>query len=271
MSRSSFAPRPRRSSIRCSPSGSRAIAILPMLVNQWCNVVRWEMRTRLFLRTLEFLWQEGTHCARHARRGRGRSSSDARHTATSRKHGWPCRSSRASRPSLRNSLERSALRARGDDAGQQGTPGGHVTQSRAEFRQGLRRQVPDESGSSDYVWSTSWGVSTRMIGGLVMTHGDDNVMRIPPLLAPIGARHRADLQDGRRALASHRGRQASREIVHEWSDAAPAAARPPDGPDGVKPGAKYYEWELKCIPLRLELGPRDLAKNQCVLVRRDFA
>jgi prolyl-tRNA synthetase len=120
------------------------------------------------------------------------------------------------------------------------------------------------------VWSTSWGVSTRMIGGLVMTHGDDNGMRIPPLLAPIELVivpiYKTDeersqvIEAGKRLVTS----------LHEWERRRPGQLRVHlDARDGVKPGAKYYEWELKGIPLRLELGPRDLAKNQCVLVRRD--
>jgi len=127
-----------------------------------------------------------------------------------------------------------------------------------------------ESGTTEHAWNTSWGVSTRMVGGLVMTHGDDNGLRVPPLLAPIELVivpiYRSDeerstvLEAANRivtSLAEWAGRGTEKIRVHV------------DSRDGMKPGAKYYEWELRGIPLRLELGPRDLASNQGVLVRRD--
>jgi prolyl-tRNA synthetase len=122
----------------------------------------------------------------------------------------------------------------------------------------------------EYAWNTSWGVSTRMIGGLVMTHGDDNGLRIPPLLAPtelvIVPIWRTD-EDRARVL------EAARRIVDtlgSWERRSPARLRIHlDDREGIKPGAKYYHWELKGVPLRLELGPRDLDANQGVLVRRD--
>jgi prolyl-tRNA synthetase len=127
-----------------------------------------------------------------------------------------------------------------------------------------------ESGTTEHAWNTSWGVSTRMVGGLVMTHGDDNGLRVPPLLAPIelvivpiyrsDEERSAVLEAANRivtSLAEWAGRGTERIRVHV------------DARDGMKPGAKYYEWELRGIPLRLELGPRDIASNQGVLVRRD--
>ena len=127
-----------------------------------------------------------------------------------------------------------------------------------------------ESGATEYAWNTSWGVSTRMVGGLVMTHGDDLGLRVPPLLAPIEMVivpiYRTDedralvLEAANRIMAS----------LGAWDRREPARLRiHVDAREGMKPGAKYYEWELRGIPLRLELGPRDLAANQGVLVRRD--
>ncbi|MCU0626471.1 MAG: His/Gly/Thr/Pro-type tRNA ligase C-terminal domain-containing protein [Gemmatimonadaceae bacterium] len=127
-----------------------------------------------------------------------------------------------------------------------------------------------EAGTIEHAWNTSWGVSTRMIGGLIMTHGDDNGLVCPPKLAPVEVvivpiyrkdEERAQvLEVAERIRAEIGGRERGLEdrvSVHI------------DARDGVKPGAKYYHWELKGVPLRLEIGPRDVASNQCVLVRRD--
>ena len=128
-----------------------------------------------------------------------------------------------------------------------------------------------ESGTIEYAWNTSWGVSTRLVGGLVMTHGDDNGLRMPPQLAPIEVVivpiYKTDEERARvleaaeqdRARASAPGSVASPAVCACTSTPATASS----------PGAKYYEWELRGVPVRMELGPRDLDKNQVVLVRRD--
>ena len=127
-----------------------------------------------------------------------------------------------------------------------------------------------EAGLMEHAWNTSWGVSTRMIGGLVMTHGDDNGMVTPPLLAPIEVviipiwRKDEDKAQVFEAADRLRGR------LRDWERREPARLRVHvDLREGMTPGAKYYEWETRGVPLRLELGPRDIASNQCVLVRRD--
>ena len=138
------------------------------------------------------------------------------------------------------------------------------------FAKAFDLKFQSEQGTTEYAWNTSWGVSTRMVGGLVMTHGDDSGLRVPPLLAPIELVivpiYRTDderalvLEAANRivgALGSWDRRESARLRIHL------------DAREGMKPGAKYYEWELRGIPLRLELGPRDLAANQGVLVRRD--
>jgi prolyl-tRNA synthetase len=127
-----------------------------------------------------------------------------------------------------------------------------------------------ENGSLEYAWNTSWGVSTRLIGGLVMTHGDDNGLVVPPLLAPLELvvvpiyktdEERAQIIEAAKRIIAR---------LREWERRKPGLLRVHlDDRDGVKPGAKYYEWELKGVPIRMEIGPRDLAKNSCVLVRRD--
>lgn len=138
------------------------------------------------------------------------------------------------------------------------------------FSRAFDLKFQSESGTTEYAWNTSWGVSTRMVGGLVMTHGDDTGLRVPPLLAPIELVivpiYRTDDERTLVLEAAERVRTS----LGEWDRRAPARLRiHVDARDGMKPGAKYYEWELRGIPLRLEIGPRDLASNQGVLVRRD--
>ena len=158
---------------------------LPLLINQWANVVRWEMRTRLFLRTTEFLWQEG-HTAhadrddavaetlkmlevyRDVRRRRARHAGDRGREAGQRT--LPRR--------------RQHLLDRSDDAGRQGAAGRHVALSRHALRRGAEIQFQNAQGQLRYCHTTSWGVSTRLIGGVIMTHGDDDGLRLPPMIAP---------------------------------------------------------------------------------------
>jgi prolyl-tRNA synthetase len=138
------------------------------------------------------------------------------------------------------------------------------------FAKAFELKFQTEEGGEAFAWNTSWGVSTRLIGGLVMTHGDDKGLRVPPLLAPteivIVPIWRTD-EDKARVLA------AARQLVArlgEWERRDPNRLRVHlDARDNMKPGAKYYEWELRGVPLRLELGPRDVDANQAVLVRRD--
>ena len=244
---------------------------LPLLINQWCNVVRWEMRTRLFLRTLEFLWQEG-HTA-HA-------THDEAEEETRRMLGvyrdfmeaWMAMpvitGVKTESEKFAGALRTYACEAMMQDnkAVQAGTSH-NLGQG---FAKAFDLKFQSESGQLEYAWNTSWGVTTRMIGALVMTHGDDNGVRIPPLLAPtelvIVPIYKTDeekaqvIESAKRILGS----------LGEWERRRPGRLRVKlDDREGVKPGAKYYEHELKGVPLRLEIGPRDLARNQGVLVRRD--
>jgi prolyl-tRNA synthetase len=244
---------------------------LPLLINQWANVVRWEMRTRLFLRTLEFLWQEGhtahaTHdeAEEEARRMLGvyRDFAEA----------WMAMpvvtGQKTDAEKFAGALRTYAIEAMMQD--NKALQAGTSHNLGQNFSKAFDLKFQGEGGSVEYAWNTSWGVSTRLIGGLVMTHGDDNGVRIPPLLAPIEMVivpiYKTDEERSQVLEAAKRivGR------IKEWERRRPGVLRVHlDDRDGVKPGAKYYEWELKGIPLRLELGPRDLAKNQGVLVRRD--
>ncbi len=138
------------------------------------------------------------------------------------------------------------------------------------FSKAFELSFQTETGGQEFAWNTSWGVSTRMIGGLVMTHGDDAGLVTPPLLAPtelvIVPIYRTDEERSKVLEAAGRIERA----LGEWERREPNALRVHvDRRDGMKPGAKYYDWELRGIPVRMELGPRDLDKQQAVLVRRD--
>jgi prolyl-tRNA synthetase len=244
---------------------------LPLLINQWANVVRWEMRTRLFLRTLEFLWQEG-HTA-HATHDE--AEEEARRMLGVYRdfmEGWMAMPVITG---LKTDSERfaGALRTYSCEAMMQDNKALQAGTSHnlgQNFAKAFELKFQAESGETEFAWNTSWGVSTRLIGGLVMTHGDDNGLRVPPLLAPtelvIVPIYRTDEE---RAKVLEAADRIERDLG-QWERREPNALRVRvDRRDGMKPGAKYYEWELRGVPVRMELGPRDLDKQQAVLVRRD--
>lgn len=244
---------------------------LPLLYNQWANVVRWEMRTRLFLRTMEFLWQEG-HTA-HATHEEAQEET-LRMLGVYRQfmEGWMAMPVVTGR---KTDSERfaGALRTYSCEAMMQDNRALQAGTSHdlgQNFARAFELQFQSEAGAQEYAWNTSWGVSTRLIGALVMTHGDDTGLRVPPLLAPtelvIVPIYRKDDERARVVGAA----QALAERLRAGEHRAEGRLRVHlDSREGIKPGAKYYEWELRGVPLRLELGPRDLEQNQCVLVRRD--
>ena len=244
---------------------------LPLLINQWANVVRWEMRTRLFLRTLEFLWQEG-HTA-HATHDE--AEEEARRMLGVYRdfmEGWMAMpvitGQKTDSEKFAGALRTFSCEAMMQD--NKALQAGTSHNLGQNFAKAFDLKYQTEAGGLEFAWNTSWGVSTRLIGGLVMTHGDDTGLRIPPLLAPteivIVPIYRTD-EERTRVLEA-----ADRIIgsMHEWERRDPGRLRIHlDAREGMKPGAKYYEWELRGVPLRVELGPKDLDKNQAVLVRRD--
>jgi len=235
---------------------------LPMLLNQWCNVVRWELRPRLFLRTTEFLWQEGHTC--HA------SEDDARtyalriladvyeqtmtdvmampvlagmktpgETFAGADISWTCEGMM---------LDGKAV--------QMGTS--HLLGQ--NFARVFETQFLTETGEQEFVWQTSWGVSTRLVGALIMGHGDDNGLCVPPRLAPVQVVVlvvREEEGVGERAAA----------LAQELRDAGARVEL--DARVATSFGRRAVEWELKGVPVRVELGPRDLAAGNANLVRRD--
>jgi len=244
---------------------------LPLLYNQWANVVRWEMRTRLFLRTMEFLWQEG-HTA-HA-------THDEAEAETRRMLGVyrEFMEGYMAMPVITGQKTDSekfagALRTYACEALMQDNKALQAGTSHnlgQNFAKAFDLKFQSEAGVEEYAWNTSWGVSTRMIGGLVMTHGDDAGLRLPPKLTPIqmvivpiwktDEERAATIEAAKRIaddLGSFKRPDHERIRVHV------------DDRVGIKPGAKYYHWEMRGIPLRMELGPRDLAQSSGMLVRRD--
>ncbi len=244
---------------------------LPLLYNQWANVVRWEMRTRLFLRTMEFLWQEG-HTA-HATHDEAEAET-RRMLGVYRDfmEGWMAMpvitGQKTESEKFAGALRTYACEAMMQD--NKALQAGTSHNLGQNFAKAFDLSFQNEQGEQAFAWNTSWGVSTRMIGGLVMTHGDDAGLRLPPRLTHIqmvivpiwktDEERTATIEAARRIaedLGSFKRPDHERIRVHV------------DDRIGIKPGAKYYHWELRGIPLRLEIGPRDLAASAGMLARRD--
>jgi prolyl-tRNA synthetase len=234
---------------------------LPLLLNQWANVVRWELRPRVFLRTTEFLWQEG-HTA-HA------TEADAAAYARRILHevyesfmvdvlALPVVVGRKTRrerfAGATNTMALEAMTGDGK-ALQMGTS----HELGQNFSRAFGIQYLDESGTLQLAWTVSWGVSTRMVGGLIMGHGDDAGLRIPPVLAPV--------QVVVVAVRDDAGTVERCRSLHDELLAAGIRSRLDDRTE-VSLGRRVTDWELKGVPVRLELGPRDLADGAVTLVRR---
>lgn len=238
---------------------------LPILCNQWANVVRWEMRTRLFLRTAEFLWQEG-HTA-HATREEAEQEAQkmvnvyadfARNTMA-----LPVVVGHKS-PNERfaGALDTLTIEAMMQDgkALQAGTS--HFLGQ--NFAKAFNVQFTNKEGNQEYVWATSWGVSTRLMGALIMAHGDDNGLVLPPELAPIQVVMVPifKTEEEHNAIV-----QRMSEIKAELEKAGVSVKI--DDRDTLRPGFKFAEWELKGVPVRIAMGPRDLAAGTLEIARRD--
>jgi prolyl-tRNA synthetase len=237
---------------------------LPLLINQWANVVRWEMRTRLFLRTTEFLWQEG-HTAHATEAEATEEALRMQGVYRDFMENWMAMpvitGTKTESERFPGAVSTYALEALMQDnkALQAGTS--HMLGQNFSRQFDLKFQA--ESGQEEYAWNTSWGASTRLIGGLVMTHGDDAGMVMPPKLAPIQVVivpiYRKDEE---RALVLEKAE-------HVASGLKQAGVRTHvDARDTLKPGPKFYEWERKGVPLRVEIGPKDVQAGQVTVVSR---
>jgi prolyl-tRNA synthetase len=238
---------------------------LPLLINQWCNVVRWEMRTRLFLRTTEFLWQEG-HTAHatyedaeeEALRMLGVYRRFAEeYIAVPVIEGIKTDSEKFAGAHHTYSIE--ALM--GDGKALQAGTSHHLGQN---FAKAFDVTFQTETGTREYVYATSWGLTTRMIGALIMTHGDDNGIVIPPKLATIQV---AVVPIFRKPEERDRVMQAVDKFTAGFK--AAGIGFKIDAREQYSPGYKFNDWEKHGVPLRIEVGPKDLDKNQVVLARRD--
>jgi prolyl-tRNA synthetase len=233
---------------------------LPVLINQWANIIRWELRTRMFLRTSEFLWQEG-HTA-HA------SHEDSLEEVLRMLEVYAeVAEDVMAMPVIKGAKTQAekfagALRSYSIEAMMQNglaLQAGTSHDLGQNFGKAFGVQFQTNEGKLDYVWQTSWGVSTRLIGGLIMTHSDDKGLVLPPRVAPRKSvivpiyrkdEERAKVMDQAHKLAAQLGAHV-------------------DARDGLTPGAKFFHWERRGVPVVFELGPRDVAAGNVVIKRRD--
>src|SRR5829696_2241751 len=238
---------------------------LPLLINQWANVVRWEMRTRLFLRTAEFLWQEGhtAHATAEEAIAETKQMLDVYATFAEEWMGLPViRGVKSVNERFAGAVDTYCIEALMQDgkALQAGTS--HFLGQ--NFAKAFDVKFSDRENKLDYVWATSWGVSTRLIGALVMAHSDDQGLVLPPKLAPIqvvivpifkGTEQKEMIDEK------------VKELVRELKQAGITVKY--DDSDNNRPGWKFAEYEMKGVPVRIAIGARDLANNVVEVARRD--
>jgi prolyl-tRNA synthetase len=238
---------------------------LPLLINQWVNVVRWEMRTRLFLRTTEFLWQEGhtAHATSEEAMQEARQMLDVYADFAENWMAMPViKGTKTANERFAGAVETFCIEALMQDgkALQAGTS--HFLGQ--NFAKAFEVTFANEENKLDYVWATSWGVSTRLIGGLIMVHSDDDGLVFPPKIAPIQCVivpiYKND--DEKKSVM-----EAAEKIKSELKTAGISVKL--DNDDKQKPGWKFAQYELKGVPLRIAIGPRDVEKGTVEIARRD--
>ena len=235
---------------------------LPLLYNQWCSVMRWEKTTRPFLRTSEFLWQEGhtIHATAEEAQEETMKMLGVYRDFCEQVLAIPVycgqKSEKEKFAGARATYSVEAMMQDGK-ALQSGTSHNFGT----NFSEPFEIKFLDKDGVQKFAYETSWGTSTRLIGAIIMTHGDERGLKLPPTIAPVQcvvvpvAAHKEGVLEGARAVAD---RLTALGLRVEFDDR-----------DNVTPGWKFNEWELKGVPVRIEVGPRDLAENKVVCVRRD--
>ena len=238
---------------------------LPLMCNQWCNVMRWEMRTRPFLRTSEFLWQEG-HTAHATREEAEEEAKRMLHVYADFAEQWMAvpvvRGVKSETERFAGALDTYTIEAMMQDgkALQSGTS--HFLGQ--NFAKSFDVTFLNKENQQEYVWATSWGVSTRLIGALIMTHSDDNGLVLPPKLAPIQVV----------MIPIGRGDEQMQAINNKLQPVVEQLKRlgitvKYDDSDNKRPGFKYADYELKGVPVRIVMGGRDLENNTVELMRRD--
>jgi prolyl-tRNA synthetase len=236
---------------------------LPVLINQWANVVRWEMRTRLFLRTLEFYWQEG-HTA-HATAEEAQEETirmlDTYAAFAEEDAAIPVIRGRKSEvEKFAGAVASYSIEAMmGDTKALQSGTSHNLGQN---FAKAFDIQYLDKNNELQYCWTTSWGVSTRLIGAIIMTHGDDQGLILPPRLAPIQAVIVPIFKnDEEKTLVM--------PVVQKIAAELAGIRVKVDDRTEVNPGFKFNDWEMRGVPLRIEIGPKDVEKGSVALARRD--
>jgi prolyl-tRNA synthetase len=237
---------------------------LPLLINQWANVVRWELRTRLFLRTAEFLWQEG-HTAHVTEADAEAETLRMLGVYRTFMEDWmampPLTGPKSPSERFAGALRTYSCEALMQD--NRALQAGTSHNLGQNFSRQFELRFQSEAGAEEYAWNTSWGVSTRLVGALVMAHGDDAGLVLPPRLAPIQV-----------VIVPIYRKDEERSLVVSRAHDIAASLRAAgcrvhvDDRDTLKPGPKYYEWERKGVPIRLELGPRDIEKGHVMTVMR---
>jgi len=236
---------------------------LPVLINQWANVVRWEMRPRLFLRTTEFLWQEGhtAHATREEAEAETLKMLDVYAEFAETQAAIPVLKGRKSRSEkFAGAVASYAIEAMmGDGRALQSATSHDLGQN---FARAFDITYQDAEGGLQHCWTSSWGMSTRFVGAIVMVHGDDRGLILPPRLAPCQAVivpiWKTDEERSQVLAAAERAREALGEFRVKLDDR-----------DQLTPGFKFHDWELRGVPVRVEIGPRDVQGDQAVLARRD--
>jgi prolyl-tRNA synthetase len=238
---------------------------LPLLVNQWANVVRWEMRTRMFLRTTEFLWQEGhtAHATEEEAREEALKMLDVYVDFAENYMSLPViRGDKTENEKFPGAINTYTFEAMMQDgkALQAGTS--HFLGQ--NFAKAFDVKFTTKEGKEEYVWATSWGVTTRLIGALIMAHSDDNGLVLPPKLAPIHVVIVPIYKNNDQLSAISVEAEKIKKLL---SDKGLSVKY--DNRDTFKPGWKFAEYELKGVPVRLALGPKDIENNNVELARRD--
>lgn len=240
---------------------------LPLLINQWANVVRWELRTRPFLRTTEFLWQEGhtAHATAEEAEAETKQMLDVYADFAVNDAAIPViKGKKSDREKFAGAVHTYTIEAMMKD--KKALQSGTSHNLGQNFAKAFGIQYVDENNLPQYVWTTSWGLSTRMIGAIVMTHGDDKGLRLPPKVAPyqvvIVPIYKNDAE---RTAVMEAVERLSRELL------AANVRLTIDKRDSVSPGFKYNDWEMRGVPVRMEVGPKDVEKGTVALARRDIA
>jgi prolyl-tRNA synthetase len=238
---------------------------LPLLINQWNSVVRWELRTKLFLRTLEFFWQEGhtAHATLAEAEFETRQMLDIYADFAMNDAALPVIPGRKSEAERFAGADQtySIEAMMGDGKALQSGTSHNLGQN---FAKAFEIRYLDPAGALQYCWTTSWGLSTRIIGAIIMVHGDDQGLILPPKLAPIQAVIVPIWKNDAERAATLGAAAAVRAAL-----IAAGIRTKTDEREGASPGFKFNDWEMRGVPVRIEIGPKDVSNNSVVLARRD--